>query len=339
MADQHKIVCFGELLLRLNAPGRERLLQSRKLEVHIGGAEANVAVSLAQFGLEAAMASIVAANALGDAALGELRRYGVDVSACQRRAGRMGLYFMTAGAVRRPSEILYDRAGSAFAEAEADAIDWPIILHDAAWLHLSGVTPAVGPKAAAAAMRAAKSAGAAGVKVSFDGNYRGQMWAAWKGDGPGVLREILSRTTLAFINERDIGLILGKSYAGDEEDARQAAFADAFAAFPSLQSIAATSRRQQSVDHHRLSAIMVTRGGEWRSGEYELAGVVDRIGAGDAFAAGILHALAAGRNEQFGIDFAAAAAAFKHSVPGDFNIASADEIEQAMAATSFDVRR
>lgn len=339
MADQQKIVCFGELLLRLNAPGRERLLQSRKLDVHVGGAEANVAVSLAQFGLKAVMASIVPGNALGDAALGELRRYGVDTSACERRPGRMGLYFMTTGAVRRASEILYDRAGSAFAEAEADTIVWPQVLRGAAWLHFSGVTPAVGANAAAAAIRAAKAARKAGVKVSFDGNYRGQMWAAWKGDGPAVLRDILSNATLAFINERDIGLILAKPYPDEEEEARKAAFADAFSAFPSLQTIAATSRRQQSVDHHRFSAILVTRGGEWRSEEYELTGVIDRIGAGDAFAAGVLYALAKGRGEQFAVDFAAAAAAFKHSVPGDFNIASTAEIEQAMAATSFDVRR
>lgn len=334
-----KIVCFGELLLRLNAPGRERLLQSRKLDVHVGGAEANVAASLAQFGLDAAFASVVADNVLGDGALGELRRYGVDVSHCLRRSGRMGLYFMSAGAVRRRSEILYDRAGSAFAEAASDAIDWPLALHGAGWLHLSGVTPAIGAKAAAAAVRAVKAAREAGVKVSFDGNYREQMWAAWKGDGKAVLHEILTNANLAFINERDIGLVLGKSFEGDDEDARRAAFTEAFAAFPSLQMIAATSRRQQSVDHHSFSAALVCRDGAWHSGEYELAGVIDRIGAGDAFAAGVLYSLTAGKGEQFAVDFAAAAAVFKHSVPGDLNIASFAEVEQAMAATSFDVRR
>ena len=339
MADQQKVVCFGELLLRLNAPGRERLLQSRRLDVHVGGAEANVAISLAQFGVPASMASVVADNALGEAALGELRRYGVDASFCLRSAGRMGLYFMSAGAVRRPSEILYDRAGSAFSEAAPVVINWTAALDGAAWLHLSGVTPAVGANAAAAAARAARAAREAGVKVSFDGNYRGQMWAAWQGDGPGVLREIMSTASLAFINERDIGLILGKSYGDHEAEARKAAFADAFEAFASLDMIAATSRRQESVDHHSLGAGLVSRGGAWRSQEYELAGVVDRIGAGDAFAAGVIYGLMSGKGEQFAVDFGAAAAAYKHSVPGDFNIASKADIEQAMAATSFDVRR
>lgn len=338
MPDGNAVVCFGELLLRLNAPGRERLLQSFYFDIHVGGAEANVAVSLAQFGCEARMASIVADNALGGGALGQLRRYGVDISACKRGKGRMGLYFMSTGAVRRPSEILYDRAGSAFADAPADSLDWTKVLTGAAWLHLSGITPAVSPGAAEAALRAVNAATGMGVKVSFDGNYRAQLWSTWGGDGPDILHRILEHAHLAFINERDIGLILKKDYCG-ARDSRKAAYADAFAAFPALAMIAATTRRQDSVDHHGLGACIVTRDTEYVSRSYELAGVVDRIGAGDAFAAGVLYAIAAGSDLQYAADFGAAAAAVKHSVPGDFNIASVEDVEYAMGGASLDVRR
>ncbi len=339
MADGNAVVCFGELLLRLNAPGRERLLQSGKFDVHVGGAEANVAVSLAQFGCDARMATIVAENALGQAALGELRRYGVDISACMRRKGRMGLYFMSSGAVRRPSEILYDRAASAFAEAAPDALDWPAVLNGAGWLHLSGITPAVSPNAAEAALRAVKTARDCGVKVSFDGNYRAQLWAEWGGDGPDILRRILASADLAFINERDVGLILGREYREGCASARKEAYTDAFAAFPGLGMIAATTRRQGSVDDHSLSAMIATRNGEWTSRDCDLPGVIDRIGAGDAFAAGVLYALIEKRDVQHAVDFGAAAAAMKHSVPGDFNIAAVAEVDQAMVDDGLDVRR
>ncbi|GAB4517155.1 MAG: sugar kinase [Amphiplicatus sp.] len=339
MALKRTIVCFGELLLRLSAPGRERLLQSRRFDVHVGGAEANVAVSLALFGHDVRFAGVVADNALGDAALGELRRYGIDVARVARAPGRMGLYFMEAGAARRPSAILYDRAGSAFAVAEEGALDWPAILEGAAWLHVSGVTPAVGPRPAAAVRKAVSAAKERGVKISFDGNYRAQLWAAWGGDGQAILRWILAQADLALINERDIALVLGRDFAGDEAG-RRAAFAAAFEAFPGLELIAATRRRQHSVDHHRLSAVLASRGGdERRSREWELSGVVDRIGAGDAFAAGVLHGLIAGHDHQQAVDFAAAAAAIKHSIPGDFNIASAAEVERALAEDGLDVRR
>lgn len=332
------IVCFGELLLRLNAPGRERLMQSPHFDAHVGGAEANVAVSLAQFGENARMATTLADNALGAAALGALRRYGVDISNCRSSPGRMGLYFMSNGAVRRPSEILYDRAGSAFAEAPAASYDWPAILKGASWLHVSGITPAVGPKAAEAALGAARAARALGVKLSFDGNYRAQLWAAWAGDGPAILREILSNATLAFVNERDAALILGRDY-GTGEAARAAARADLFAAFPSIELIAATTRSQESVDDHDLGAEIHSRTAAARAPAVSLSSVIDRIGAGDAFAAGVLYALNNARDLAFAVAFGAAAAAFKHSIKGDFSIASLADIEAAMRGEGLDVRR
>lgn len=329
-----RVVCFGELLLRLTAPGSERLLQSWSLDVCTGGAEANVAVALAGFGHEVSFASVVAGNPLGNASLGELRRHGVDTGAVQRAGGRMGLYFLEPGAVRRPSSITYDRAASAFAEADPEVIDWASILPGTALFHISGVTPAIGSQAAKAAVRAVKAAVAAGVPVSFDGNYRALLWQAWDGDGPAILKEILSCATYAFINERDIALILNQPFAD-----RASAYAAAFEAFPRLQAIAATTRHQSSVDDQVIAGELVTREGRWISPVHELPGVIDRIGGGDAFAAGALHGLIGGRDGQYIIDFAVAAGALKHSIPGDFNRVSAAEVEAAMAGGSLDVRR
>ena len=246
----------------------------------------------------------------------------------------MGLYFLEPGAVRRPSRITYDRAGSAFASASPEALDWASILQGAALFHISGVTPAIGRNGADAAMRAAKAAVGAGVPVSFDGNYRALLWEAWDGDGPAILKEILSCATYAFINERDIALILKARF----ED-RQSAFEQAFAAFPRLQAIAATTRQQSSVDDQAIAGELVTREGRWVSPVHELPGVIDRIGGGDAFAAGALHGLIEGRVPQYTIDFAVAAGALKHSIPGDFNRVTIAEVEAAMAGGSLDVKR
>ena len=330
----HRVTCFGELLLRLTAPGRERLMQTGHFDVHAGGAEANVAVSLARFGHSVAMVSTVADNDLGEAAVGELRRYGVDTAAIDRAAGRMGLYFLSTGAVRRPSQIVYDRAGSAFAEADPAGRDWAAALAGCEWFHVSGVTPAIGPNGANSARRAVDAALAAGAKVSFDGNYRAQLWANWDGDGPAILRGLLETATLAFINERDISLILGQAFAD-----RDAAYAAAFEQFPRLDYIAATTRTQYSVDHHAIEAELATRGGHWRSRSHELVGIIDRIGGGDAFAAGVLHGLLSGMANDQLIEFAAAASALKHSIPGDFNLATIADVEDAIGTENLDVRR
>jgi 2-dehydro-3-deoxygluconokinase len=329
-----RVICFGELLLRLTAPGSERLLQTQSLDICVGGAEANVAVSLANFGHDVSFASVVAANPLGSAALGELRRHNVDTSAVLRSPNRMGLYFLEPGAVRRPAGITYDRAGSAFAEAASESLDWARILPGADLFHISGVTPAIGQKAAEAAIHAVAAANAAGVPVSFDGNYRALLWEAWTGDGPAILREILASATYAFINERDIALILRSRF-----ESREGAFEAAFAAFPRLKAIAATTRQQSSVDDQAIAGELVTREQRWVSPVHDLPGVIDRIGGGDAFAAGALHGLITRRDAQYTIDFAVAAGALKHSIPGDFNRVSVAEVEALMAGGSLDVKR
>lgn len=339
-----RILCYGELLLRLGAPGREPLLQSPVLQVQVGGAEANVAVSLARFGHHAAMAGLVADNALGEAAVGELRRHGVDVSALRRGSGRMGLYFLATGAGLRPSSVLYDRAGSAFAAAGADAYDWPELLHGVDCLHLSGVTPALGQATADAAIAAARAGRAAGALVSFDGNYRATLWAAWNADPAPILRALLAEADIAFADHRDVAVALGDdggTGAGASMEERVAAgAARAFAAFPNLRRIATTLRTQHSVDHHALGAMLVDRDGRVeRAPDHDLPGIVDRIGAGDAFAAGVLHGLLAGMDDASSLRFGLAAACLKHSVPGDFNLVDRADVEALVRQERLDVRR
>ncbi|WP_101925681.1 MULTISPECIES: sugar kinase [Luteimonas] len=339
-----RILCFGELLLRLGAPGREPLLQTRALQVHVGGAEANVAVSLARFGHDSAMAGTVADNALGVAALGELRRYGVDVSRVRQVAGRMGLYFLATGAGVRPSDVVYDRAGSAFAHASPDAYDWPALVDGVDCLHVSGVTPAVGAFCARSAVDAVRAARAAGALVSFDGNFRPRLWATWDGAPDQLLRALLAEADLAFIDHRDIDLVLGveaDADAGAPSIERTLAAAQrAFAAFPHLQRLACTQRVIHTVDAQTLGALLVHRDGSvHRIAPQPVDGIVDRIGGGDAFAAGVLHGVLSGMDDAAALAFGHAAARLKHSIPGDFNLVGVDDVAALVGDGRLDVRR
>jgi 2-dehydro-3-deoxygluconokinase len=336
-----RIVCFGELLLRLGAPGHELLLQSPALQVHVGGAEANVGVSLAHYGHDVAMVGTVADNPLGAHATGELRRHGVDTRAVARSDARMGLYFLTTGALHRASEVVYDRADSAFALADPASYDWPRLLAGADWLHLSGVSPALGANVAEAALAAARSARALGVRVSFDGNYRPKLWQRWGGDASAILRELFACADLVFADHRDIGVVLGGRFEQAEvRDRVRAAAAQAFEAFPQLQLMACTQRSPHSVDHHALGALLLRRDGQVaEAAEEQLVGIVDRIGGGDAFAAGVLHGLCSDWDLPRTLRFGLAAGCLKHSIPGDFNPVAAAEVEALVGDGRYDVRR
>jgi len=330
-------VAFGELLLRYSAPGAETLLQSPVLNVCAGGAEANVAVNLAQLGHVSRMVSIAPDNALGRATRDALRRYGVDTTGVSFTPGRMGIYYLIPGAIWRPPEVLYDRADSAFALAAADAIDWDVQLNGAGWFHVSGITAALGANAAEAALRALKAARAAGLKISFDCNYRPKLWAAWSGDAPTILREIASYADVIFGDHRDAGVIFGKTFEGD--GARAAGIKALFDAFPNLKRVACTHRLQHTVDHHDLSGCLFARDASWTTKPIALWPIVDRIGGGDAFAAGILHGLIRGWDDQKTLDFGTASGGLKHALPGDFNLVSEDDILAAMSVEAVDVRR
>ncbi|MGE4069944.1 MAG: sugar kinase [Lysobacterales bacterium] len=336
-----QMVCFGELLLRLGAPGRQLLLQSPQFEVHFGGAEANVAASLAQWGHEVLMVSTVASGPLGAAAVGELRRFGVNTRGVHSGDGRMGLYYLINGAIHRPSEVLYDRADSAFARADPSSYDWKSLLAKTGWLHLSGVTPALGERAAAAAQDAATQACELGVRVAFDGNYRSRLWDAWNGHPRARLSALVENCELLFASDRDIAVLLDSEERSDDAGERfRSAAARAFAAFPRLQRMASTIRLQHSVDHHSLSAIMADRSGRLQqTPRYEITPIVDRIGTGDAFAAGVLHGLATAMDDATALHFGLGAACLKHSIPGDINRVSADDVDAFVADRGFHVRR
>jgi 2-dehydro-3-deoxygluconokinase len=327
-----RIVCFGEILLRLSAPGRELMLQTPTLQTHVGGAEANVAVSLAKFGHDARMASALPDNALGESARGELRRHGVDTTYIEYCAGRMGLYFLTPGAGQRAADIIYDRGASAFATLEA--IDWRAALDGADWLHISGITPALNATTTAATLKAMQAARAAGVKVSFDSNFRAKLWEA-RGDDPRpTLNALFAEADLLFADARDIGLATGERATNADEAAQIA-----FKRYPNLQRIASTTRTIVSADHHDLGGAMHTRTGATNSPARAVTSIVDRIGGGDAFAAGLLHGLATGAAEQHALDFAVAAAALKHYIPGDFNLSTVADVDFFLSNSGSDVRR
>jgi 2-dehydro-3-deoxygluconokinase len=334
-------VCFGELLIRLSAPGRTLLMQTPSLDLHVGGAEANVAIGLARLGHPTAMVSAVPDNALGQGAIAAIRAQGVDTRRVITREGRMGLYFLSPGAGLRASEIVYDRAHSSFATAPADAFDWPAILKGAARLHLSGITPALGPVAAASAIAAAEAASALGVPVSFDGNYRARLWEAWDSDPRSILTRLIAHADIFFGNHQDVALLLGRDFPGGGADRRRAAADAAFAAFPNLNLIASTARHTEDADRHRISARIDARDSHVQTDEILVSGIVDRIGAGDAFAAGVLHGLAQPRHLgdiHHAARIGLALACLKHSLPGDASLFSQGDID-AFLAGNLDVRR
>lgn len=333
-----QVVCFGELLIRLTAPGRELLFQSGRLDVCIGGAEANVAVALANLGHDCAMVSRVADNPLGEAAVTHLRASGVDVRGVARGGGRMGLYFVSPASGVRPAAITYDREQSSFAAAEPGSYDWNELLDGADLLHLSGITPAVSEAGAAAAMAAAKAAKANGVRLSFDGNYRAQLWAKRGGDPRAILTELVGQADIFFGNHRDIALLLGREFSGDGEERRREAAAAAFEAYPNLQTIASTARQVVDGDHNQISARVDTREGSAQTQEVALTGIVDRIGAGDAFAAGVLHGLLSQTSIKVAADYGLALACLKHGLPGDASLFTKADID-AFLSGERDVRR
>lgn len=325
-------------MLRLSPPGRERIGQSSRFDIWVAGAEANVATALACLGHEVSVASALPKNDLGDAALSRLRGHGVGVDTIQRRGDRVGLCFVTPGAGMRATEVVYDRAHSSFAETPVDSWDWESLLEGVDRLHLSGITPALGPGPAAAALSAAEAATIRNVPVSFDGNWRGKLWDRWDGQPQQTLSRIVDHADILFGNHRDIALLLDQPFSGEGEDRRQEAAEAAFAAFPKLRLIASTARHVEDSDRHRLSARIDARNGYAQTEEVAVSGIVDRIGAGDAFAAGVLHALRHGG----GIDDAArtglALTILKHSLPGDVSLFGQADID-AFLAGGLDVRR
>lgn len=312
-----RFVAFGEILLRLSSRRGDLLSTTRRLDLDVGGAEANVAGALASLGHGCALISAVPDNALGDVAVAAVRARGVECRGVLRAPGRMGLYWLEKGAGHRPSEVIYDRAASAFSTLDPAVFDWPELLAGADRLHLSGIIVALGTNGTAMALAAAAAATAADVPISFDGNFRSQLWAARGGVEPGPLREIASHADILFGNHRDIALFLGKSVAGETAAERRSASEAAFSEFPRLRLIASTMRTTHHSDHHTIAARVDTRMSGYDTNTIGVSEVVDRIGSGDAFAAGILHVDARGVALNEVAESGLALCILKHSLNGD----------------------
>jgi 2-dehydro-3-deoxygluconokinase len=332
----NKVVTFGEVMLRLKAPGVERLFQSPTLEATFGGAEANVAVSLANYGLPATFATAIPKNNVGDACLGELRRWGVDTSAIRRQGDRLGIYFLETGANQRPSKVTYDRAGSAIAAAKPGDFDWDAIFEGARWFHVSGVTPAISQSAADLALEAATAARAKGVTVSCDYNFRKNLWKYGK-KAPEVMRELVKQVHVGIANEEDCQLALGVNvdvdvHAGNLETDRYRVIAErVLGEFPNLEKQVITLRESHSADRNGWSAVLHNGSEFLASRKYEITDIVDRVGGGDSFAGGLIYGLIAyPDDDQKALEFATAASCLKHSINGDFNRVTVPEVEALM---------
>ncbi|HVI99216.1 MAG TPA: sugar kinase [Sphingomonas sp.] len=333
-----RFLAFGEIMLRLSPPNRELLLQTPHLDVWTAGAEANVATALALLGHDVALTTVLPENALGEAAIRSLRGHGVDCRRILRREGRMGLYFVTPGAGLRATDVVYDRACSAFAETPTEAWDWDALLDGVTRLHLSGITPALGPVPAESALAAARAAAARDIPISFDGNYRARLWEAWDSDPRTILTELVGYADILFGNHRDVALLLDRDFGADGEARRRAAADAAFEAFPKLRIMASTARHVVDSDHHRLSARIDARDRVAQTEEIDLSGIVDRIGAGDAFAAGVLHALLLGEDIERAAADGLALTCLKHSLPGDASLFTRADLD-AFTMGGADVRR
>lgn len=326
------IVTFGEIMLRLSPPGKEVLFQSPRLEAVFGGGEANVAVSLAIFGHHARYVSAVPANDVGDAALRELRKWGVDTGFVIRQGQRLGIYFAETGANQRASKVTYDREGSGIAEAKRGDFDWSKALAGGGWFHVSGITPALSATAADLTLEAVKAARAAKVTVSVDLNYRAKLWNYGKGARE-VMREVTRHADLLLGNEDDCQKALGVDMpGGTKTEAPAVAVYETLTGrvmneFPNLARVAITLRESHSADHNGWSAVLRNRAKFISGPSYDIRSIVDRIGAGDAFAAGLIHGFTSRLPDEDALGFAVAASCLKHSVPGDFNLVTEKDVQ------------
>lgn len=331
-----RVVTLGEIMLRLKSPQFERLFQSPQLEATFGGGEANVAVSLAYFKLDAAFVTAIPKNQIGEACLGELRRHGVDTSLIVRTGERLGIYFLETGANQRPSVVVYDRSHSSMAEADPQLFDWDKIFAGANWFHISGITPALSQNAANLSLQAARAARERGVTVSCDYNYRGKLWKYGK-KAPEVMRELLHYVDVGIANEEDCQLSLGITVDTNEGKHVKTGELDlghyealcrkVCETFPNLKYQAITLRESHSADHNGWSGCLFNGKQFFSSNHYELTDIVDRVGAGDSFAAGLIYGLTAGKGDEGALNFAVAASALKHTIPGDLNLVTVAEVE------------
>ena len=332
MSAAPRVVTFGEIMLRLGSPGFERLFQSAMLTATFGGGEANVAVSLAQLGLPSDYVTRLPGHAIGDAVVRALRAEGVGTSFIVRGGSRLGVYFTETGASQRASTVIYDRAHSAISEIPADAVKWDTVMAGAAWFHVTGITPALGERAIEATKAAVAAAKQAGAKISVDLNYRKKLWT--EAQAQAVMRPLMPSVDVVIANEEDLQSVLGVHVSGTDVTSgtlnvdayRDAAETVTRTLGPKL--VAITLRESLSASDNGWSAVLWDgdAGVLHRSQHYAVR-LVDRIGGGDSFAAGLIYGLVTGRSREDALRFAVAASALKQTIPGDFNRVSLAEVD------------
>lgn len=326
-----RIVTFGEIMLRLSPPGKELFFQTPQMVATFGGAESNVAVSLCNFGEETAFVTALPSNAVGDSALAELRRFGVTTDFIRRSGDRVGIYFAQTGAVARPSKVVYDRAHSAISEIACGDFDWDTILDGADWFHVTGITPAISEGAAEATLEALEKCKEKGITVSCDLNFRKKLWK-WGKTAPEIMSEVARYVNVAIANEEDCQKSLGISIEVDvtkgelDRDAYQDLARRVLDTFPGMDTLAITLRESHSADHNGWSALIADRDGLAFSRKYDIRPIVDRIGGGDSFGAGLIWGLRNMETKKEALEFAVAASALKHTVYGDFNRVGRDDV-------------
>ncbi|MCB9079819.1 MAG: sugar kinase [Anaerolineaceae bacterium] len=329
-----KIVTFGEIMLRLGPPGFERFTQAHTFEVIYGGAEANVAISLAHFGESTDYVTRLPDNDLAEACLGSLRQHRVGTDHVLRGGDRLGIYFVEKGAAQRGSKVIYDRAGSSFAALEPGMIDWQAALAEAAWFHWSGITPALTPGAAAACREAITTARSLGLTISCDLNYRHALWK-WGKSSAEVMPELVAMGEIVMGNPETVETMFGITApdpAGDPVEQTRLVAEQLAARCPNLTTIAFTARESHSASHNTWSATLWQAGHFYSGPSYDLTPIIDRVGGGDAFTAGLIYGLRRKPDEPtYALRFATAAACLKHTIPGDSNLVTVAEVEHLMS--------
>jgi 2-dehydro-3-deoxygluconokinase len=324
-----KCVALGEVLLRLKAPGFERLFQTPALEATFGGGEANALVSLANYGWDTEMLTGLPDNEIGDAAIAELARHQVRTLHVARKPGRLGSYYLETGAAQRPANVVYDRAGSVFSALKPADIDLSAAFDGADVLLVSGITPAVSQAAADIAIAALAAAKQRGMQIVVDFNYRSKLWN-YGVEPPEVMEPMTRLADVIVAGIEDIQIMLGLAInegGCSERVDRFKLWAEAvFAEYPNVSRVVCSLRESLSASHNRLGACMVTRGSFYQSKTYDITQIIDRVGAGDALVGALIHGLYGLQDEQHAIEFAAAAGCLKHSVPGDYNRVSENEV-------------
>jgi 2-dehydro-3-deoxygluconokinase len=329
----HKpVVTFGEIMLRLAPPGFERFLQSPQFVATFGGGEANVAVAVATYGLPATYVTVLPPNnPISDAFIGEMRRFGVDLSPIVRGKGRFGIYYVEPGANQRPSKVVYDREGSSIALAKSGDIDFGKTFEGAGWFHITGITPAISRGAADLALESVRAARDKGLTVSVDLNFRKNLWN-WGKSAHEVMPELTKFVDVCIANEEDCQMALGISSSADVHsgELRHEVYKEltdqVLQAYPNLKLIAVTLRESKSASHNGWSACLNNRKEFLVSRHYDITHIVDRVGGGDSFAGGLIYGLVTMNSNRDALEFAVAASCLKHSIPGDFNRFTADEV-------------